>query len=120
MEESHFHVFATLPTEEIFTFPVETFRKENFKIAVHPTGGDIHFMHKSTERKEQLQHLKKIKSALIHADSRLRWVSSTPKCSFMDLGKFGVASWILSAVPVSLQANCSKVAEDFRLLFGRA
>ena len=92
MEESHFHVFATLPTEEIFTFPFENFRKANFKIAVHPTGGDIHFMHKSTERKEHLQRLEKIKSALIHADSRLRWVSSTPKCSFMDLGKFGVAS----------------------------
>ena len=92
MEESHFHVFATLPTEEIFTFPFETFRKANFKIAVHPTGGDIHFMHKSTERKEQLQHLEKIKSDLIHADSKLQWVSSTPKCSFMDLGKFGVAS----------------------------
>ncbi len=84
MEKSHFHVFATLPTEEIFTFPFETFRKANFKIAVHPTGGDIHFMHKSTERKEQLQHLEKIKSALIHYTEML----------FYGSGKIWCGQWI--------------------------
>jgi len=92
MEESYFHVFATLPTKEIFCFPFETFRKENFKIACQPIGGDIHFMHKSTNRKEQLQHLEKIKSVMVHVDCKLRWVNSTPECSLSDLGEYGVAN----------------------------
>ena len=92
MDESHFHVFVTLPTEEIFRFHFETFRKENFKIAVHPIGGDIHFMHKSFGMKEQLQHLEKIKSALVHPDSKIRWVRTVPEASFQELGKFGVAN----------------------------
>ena len=92
MDEPHFHVFVTLPTEEIFRFHFETFRKENFKIAVHPIGSDIHFMHKSFGMKEQLQHLEKIKSALVHPDSKLRWVRAAPEASFQELGKFGVAN----------------------------
>ena len=92
MEGSYFHVLATLPTEEIFCFPFETFRKANFKIAFHPTGSDIHFMHKSISIKEQLQHLEKIKSVLVHVDSKLRWMNSTAECSLSDLGKFGVAN----------------------------
>ena len=92
IEDSHFHVFSTLPTEEILCFPFEKFRKENFKIAVHPIGGDIHFMHKSFGMKEQLQHLEKIKSALVHPDSKIRWVRAVPEASFQELGKFGVAN----------------------------
>ena len=92
MDESYFHVFATLPTENVFSFPFETFSKENFKIALQPTGGDIHFMHKSTDRKEQLHYLEKIKSAIIHCDGKLQWVNSSPECSLSDLGKYGVSS----------------------------
>ena len=92
MEDSHFHVFATLPTEEIFCFPFEKFRKENFKITVHPTGGDIHFMLKSIGMKKQLQYLEKIKSALVHSESKLRWVSAANEGSFQELGRFGVAN----------------------------
>ena len=80
------------PTEEIFCFPFEIFRKANFRIALQPTGGDIHFLHKTTDRKEQLQHLEKIKSVMVHDDSKLRWVNSTLECSLNDLGKYGVAS----------------------------
>jgi len=92
MDHSLFHVFVTLPTEEIFRFHFETFRKENFKIVVHPIGGDIHFMHKSFDIKEQLRHLEKIKSALVHPDSKIRWVKAIPEASYQDLGKFGVAN----------------------------
>ena len=92
LKENCFHVFATLPTEEIISFPFETYRKEKFKIVVHPAGGDIHFMHKSTQFKEQLKHLEKIKTSLSHSDSKLRWVSSEKECSFQALGEFGVAN----------------------------
>ena len=34
----------------------------------------------------------KIKSDLVHPDSKLRWVSTNPESSLEDLGKFGVAS----------------------------
>jgi FAD/FMN-containing dehydrogenase len=92
MPESHFHVFMTAATENILNFPFELFHKENFKIIIHPIGGDIHFMHESSDRKEQIQYLEKIKSALVHPDSKLRWVSTNPESSLEDLGKFGVAS----------------------------
>lgn len=92
LKENCFHVFATLPTEEIMSFPFETFRKEKFKMVVHPAGGDIHFMHKSTQGKEQLKHLEKIKTFLSHPDSKLRWVSSGREGTFQALGKFGVAN----------------------------
>ena len=92
MPESYFHVFATAATENILNFPFEIFRKENFKMLIHPIGGDIHFMHTSSDRKEQLQHLEKIKSALVHPDSKLRWVSGVPESSFQELERFGVAS----------------------------
>jgi hypothetical protein len=59
---------------------------------IHPIGGDIHFMHKTSDRKKQLQQLGKIKSALVHPDSKLRWVGGNPESSFQELGKFGVAS----------------------------
>ena len=59
---------------------------------VHPAGGDIHFMHKSTQVKEQLKHLEKIKTSLSHPDSKLSWVSSGKECSFQSLGEFGVAN----------------------------
>ena len=92
MPESYFHVFATAATENILNFPFEIFRKENFKMLIHPIGGDIHFMHKTSDRKKQLQQLGKIKSALVHPDSKLRWVGGNPESSFQELGKFGVAS----------------------------
>jgi len=92
MPESHFHVFATAATENILNFPFELFRKENFKMLIHPIGGDIHFMHECSDRKEQLQYLEKIKSALVHPDSKLRWVSANAENSLQDLGNFGVAS----------------------------
>ena len=92
MPESHFHVFMTAATENILNFPFELFCNENFKIIIHPIGGDIHFMHESSDRKEQIQYLEKIKSALVHPDSKLRWVSTNPESSLEDLGKFGVAS----------------------------
>ena len=92
MPESHFHVFMTAATENILNFPFEQFSKENFKILIHPIGGDIHFMHECSDRREQLQYLEKIKSALVHPDSKLRWVSANAKNSLQDLGDFGVAS----------------------------
>ena len=92
MSESHFHVFATAATANILNFPFEKFHKENFKMLIHPIGGDIYFMHESSNRKEQLQHLEKIKSALAHPDSKLRWVSGDIESSIQDLGKLGVAS----------------------------
>jgi len=92
MDESLFHVFVTLSTEEIFRFHFETFRNENFRIVVHPIGGDIHLMHKSFGMKEQIQHLEKIKSAVVHSDSKISWVRSVPEVSFQELGKFGVAN----------------------------
>ena len=92
MPDSHFHVFMTAATENILNFPFELFRKENFKILIHPIGGDIHFMHESSDRKEQIQYLEKIKSALVNPDSKIRWVSTNPESSLEDLGKFGVAS----------------------------
>ncbi|MBC8260123.1 MAG: FAD-binding oxidoreductase [SAR324 cluster bacterium] len=92
MQPSSFHVMATLPTNEIFNFPFETFRRENFLFAVHPAGGDIHFMQQSSDRTEQLQYLEKIKTALIHTDSKLRWVSGAAESSFEELGNFGVAN----------------------------
>jgi len=49
-------------------------------------------MHKSFGMKEQLQHLEKIKSALVHPDIKLRWVRAAPEASFQELGKFGVAN----------------------------
>ena len=92
MPESYFHVFMTAATEDILNFNFELFRKENFKIIIHPIGGDIHFMHESIDRKEQIQYLEKIKSALVHPDSKLRWVSSNPENSLEDLGKAALAS----------------------------
>ena len=92
MGDSHFHVFATLPTEELFRFPFELFRTDNFKMLIHPIGGDIHFMHKTSELKEQLQLLDKIKSALVHADSKLRLLNGNAEISFQELGRFGMAS----------------------------
>ena len=73
-------------------FPFETFRKEKFKMVVHPAGGDIHFMHKSTSSKEQLEHLEKVKTSLSHPDSKLRWGSSGKEGTFQVLGEFGVAN----------------------------
>ena len=61
-------------------------------MVVHPAGGDIHFMHKSSQVKEQLKHLEKIKTSLTHPDSKLRWVSSGKEFTFKELGKFGVAN----------------------------
>ena len=49
-------------------------------------------MHKSSQVKEQLKHLEKIKTSLTHPDSKLRWVSSGKDGSFKELGKFGVAN----------------------------
>ena len=92
LKENCFHVFATLPTEDILSFPFEAFRKDKFKMVVHPAGGDIHFMHKSSQFKEQLKHLEKIKTSLTHPDSKLRWVSSGKEGSFQALGKFAVAN----------------------------
>ena len=92
LKENCFHVFATLPTEEIMSFPFETFLKEKFKIVLHPAGGDIHFMHKSTKGKDQLKHLEKIKTSLSHKDSKLRWVSSGKEGTYQALDKFGVAN----------------------------
>ena len=92
MPESHFHVFATAATGNILNFPFEQFRKENFKMLIHPIGGDIHFMHECSERKEQLQYLEKIKSVLVHPDCKLRWVSANAENSLQDLEDFGVAS----------------------------
>ena len=92
MSESHFHVFATAATANILNFPFEKFHKENFKMLIHPIGGDIYFMHESNNMKEQLQQLEKIKSALAHPESKLRWVSANVESSIQDLGKLGVAS----------------------------
>ena len=92
MEVNSFHIFATLPSEEIMNFPFETFSKDNFKMVVHPAGGDIHFMHNSTGGKEQLELLEKIKSCLTHSDSKLRWVSSAEEGTYQALGSFGVAN----------------------------
>ena len=92
MSESYFNVHATAATANIINFPFEQFHKENFKMLIHPIGGDIYFMHESSNRNEQLQHIGKIKSALVHPDSKLRWVSSNSGCSLQDLGKFGVAN----------------------------
>ena len=92
LKENCFHVFATLPTEDLLSFPFEAFRKEKFKMIVHPAGGDIHFMHKSSQVKEQLKHLEKIKTSLTHPDSKLRWVSSGKEFTFKELGKFAVAN----------------------------
>ena len=44
MSESHFHVFATAATANILNFPFEKFHKENFKMLIHPIGGDIYFI----------------------------------------------------------------------------
>ena len=49
-------------------------------------------MHKSFGMKEQLQHLEKIKSALVHSESKLRWVRAATEASFQELGRFGVAN----------------------------
>ena len=92
MPKSYFHVFMTAATENILNFPFELFRKENLKILIHPIGGDIHFMHESSDRKGQIQFLEKIKSTLVSPDSKLRWVSTNPENSLEDLGKFGLAS----------------------------
>ncbi len=92
LDENCFHVLATLPTEEILSFPFEKFREEKFKMVVHPAGGDIHFMHKSTQDKKQLEYLEIIKTSLSHPDSKLRWVSSGKEGTFQKLGKFGVAN----------------------------
>ncbi len=92
LKGNYFHVFATLPLEKIIVFPFEIFRKDKFKMVVHPAGGDIHFMHKSTCGKEQLEHLEKIKKFLSHPDSKLRCVNSGKEVSFQSLGKFGVAN----------------------------
>ncbi len=92
LNDSCFHVFATLPTEEILSFPFEIFHKEGFKMVVHPAGGDIHFMHKSSQDKKHLELLENIKISLSHPDSKLRWVSSGNEGTFQALGKFGVAN----------------------------
>ena len=92
MPESYFHVFMTAATKNILNFPIELFHKKNFKILIHPIGGDIHFLHDSCDRKEQIQYLEEIKSALVNSESKLRWVSTNLKNSVDDLGKFGVAS----------------------------
>ena len=92
LKKNCFHIFATMPTEELLCFPFETFRREKFKMVVHPAGGDIHFIHKSTQSKEQLKHLEKIKTFFSHPDTKLRWVSSGKEGSFKSLGEFGVAN----------------------------
>ena len=49
-------------------------------------------MLKSIGMKKQLQYLEKIKSALVHSESKLRWVSAANEGSFQELGRFGVAN----------------------------
>ncbi len=95
LDNSYFHVFTTLNTEKTLSFPIDLFLKEGFIILIHPIGGDIHFLHKSTRNNEQLNLLEKIKSVLVNSDSKLRWVSGSPKSSLKDLGEFGISSSFL-------------------------
>ena len=53
-------------------------------------------MLKSINMKKQLQYLEKIKSALVHSESKLRWVSAANEGSFQELGRFGVANGYFS------------------------
>ena len=92
MNESNFHIFLTSNTEKILNFPIDYFRNEDFKILIHPIGGDIHLMHKSSHKIEQYKLLEKIKSTLVHPYSKLRWVSGASNCDLKDLDKFGVAN----------------------------
>jgi len=92
MDESNFHIFLTSDTEKILSFPIDYFLKKDFKILIHPIGGDIHLMHKSTHKIEQQKLLEKIKSVLEHPHSKLRWVSGVSNCTLKDLGEFGVAN----------------------------
>ena len=36
IDESGFHLFVTLTTEETLRFPIDKFLKDNFKILIHP------------------------------------------------------------------------------------
>ena len=90
MENSYFHLLATLTTEKTLSFPIDLFLKEGFKILIHPIGGDIHFIHKKNSKKEQLKLLDKIKNTLSNSESKLRWVSADPEITLNDLGSFGV------------------------------
>ena len=92
LDRFHFHLFATLTTENTLSFPIDFFLKEDLKILIHPIGGDIHFLHKSTNSNDQLKLLEKIKSILVDSDSKLRWVSGAPKNSLNDLGEFAITS----------------------------
>jgi len=92
LDDSYLHLFATLNTENTLSFPIDFFLKEDFKILIHPIGGDIHFLHKSTNRNKQLKLLEKIKSILVDSDSKLRWVCGSSKSSLNDLGDFGITN----------------------------
>tara|TARA_B100000700_G_scaffold273069_1_gene317134 strand:- start:617 stop:1822 length:1206 start_codon:yes stop_codon:yes gene_type:complete len=91
LDACYFHVFATLSTEKILSLPIDFFLKENFKLLIHPIGGDIHFIHNFTIHEEQLELLEKIKSFLVH-EGKLRWVSGSSESSLYDLGILGVAN----------------------------
>ena len=92
IDESGFHLFLTLTTEETLRFPIDQFLKENFKILIHPIGGDIHILHNSIQREEQMKYLEKIKSVLQRSEGKLKWVSGSKKNSQKDLGEFGVSN----------------------------
>jgi len=91
-DESHFHLFATLTTEKTLSLPVDNLLKDDFKILIHPIGGDIHILHKSFHSNEQLKLLKKIKSVLVDFESKLKWVSGSQKISLNHLGEYGITS----------------------------
>ena len=92
MDKSCFHIFGTFSTEMMLGFPIDYFCKENFKILIHPIGADIHLMHESKQKNEQLQLLDKIKSFLSNSNGKLRWVSGASQCMLNELGNFGVAN----------------------------
>ena len=92
IDETGFHLFVTLTTEETLRFPIDKFLEDNFKILIHPIGGDIHILHKSIQKKEQMEYLKKIKSIIDGSEGKLKWVSCSKKNSQKDLGIFGVSN----------------------------
>ena len=92
MPSSHFNVCASAATQDILNFPYERFCKENYKMIVHPIGGDIYFLKNSCENEIQLNHLAEIKSAFVNSDSKLRLVWANEEISIHDLGKYGVSS----------------------------
>ena len=91
-DDSYLHLFATLNTEKTLSLPIDFFLKEDFKILIHPIGGDIHFLHKNNNSNKQLKLLDKIKSILADSDSKLKWVCGSPKRSLKDLGDFGITN----------------------------